>query len=66
MESWGKANLGVGAKIHLINSHLPYLISKLEEGQGLGIWSEQASVSSHSAFKAVVERYSGKSKICLD
>ena len=60
VKAWRKANLGVGAKIHIIQKHLLPMMDNLEDDEGLGKWSEQAMESSHGAFRPVYGRYVGK------
>ena len=49
-------------KSHYITSHLLNKIEMLEEGEGLGIWSETACESSHSAIRETYTRFKGQEK----
>ena len=52
---WEVAQLGVGAKIHMIRSHLMFMLGQLADG----VYSEQALESSHSVYKVLNQRYKG-------
>ena len=57
--SWLQSGLGVGPKVHIIHYHLIPSLDELSEGDGLALWSEQASESAHSAFAGLVTRFTG-------
>ena len=59
ISAWLQAGLGVGPKVHIIHYHLLHYLNDLEDDDGLALWSEQASESSHSAFSGVVTRFHG-------
>ena len=56
---WRQSGLGVGTKIHMVNSHLIPMLATLKDGEGLEIWSEQALESSHGVFKIIYNRFKG-------
>ena len=63
VDAWEASGLGVGPKVHIIQHHLVPSLAALEGEEGLGIWSEQASESAHSAFAGLVSRYCGQGEI---
>ena len=58
VRAWVYSGLGIGPKVHIIQYHLVPFLNNLEDDEGLGIWSEHAGESAHSAFAGVVSRYS--------
>ena len=62
-DAWVEAGLGVGAKIHMIHSHLLDMARLCPAGEGLGVWGEQAMEASHGAYKAVQQRFHGKDRV---
>ena len=57
VRAWQRTQLGVGAKMHILQKHLQELMAELKEEEGLGVWSEQAMESSHGALDKTMERY---------
>ena len=58
--AWILTGWPVTLKSHYITSHLLDKIEMLEEGEGLGVWSETACESSHSAFRDTYTRFKGQ------
>ena len=56
---WEQAGMGVGVKAHMVQHHLIPNMLALPKPEALGVWSEQATESSHHAFKRVMEKYMG-------
>ena len=57
VRAWKRTQLGVGAKMHILQKHMQQMMEELKEEEGLGVWSEQAMESSHGSFIKVLERY---------
>ena len=58
--AWILTGWPVTLKSHYITSHLLDKIEMLEEGEGLGVWSETACENSHSAFRDTYTRFKGQ------